>query len=173
MPEVQTSVLARYGVTETTIASFRTDSGHYLQISPEFQIKRLLAAGAPSVYQMCPAFRQGEKGHNHNPIMLEWCRLGFDSRELIVEAAELVDFILGGDDYHDCTVGQLLDKEFSLDVHGDSGIGVTQVARDQGLDSVFGRADALDFLIAIALRRLASERVFITEFPVDQSAWRR
>ncbi|MFP6797319.1 MAG: hypothetical protein VB933_09700 [Pseudomonadales bacterium] len=45
--------------------------------------------------------------------MLEWCRPGFDSRELIVEAAELVDFILGGDDYHDCTVGQLLDKELA------------------------------------------------------------
>ena len=59
--EVQTAILARYGVTEPTITSFKTDSGHYLQTSPEFQMKRLLAAGAPSIYQICPAFREGEE----------------------------------------------------------------------------------------------------------------
>ena len=83
--EVQTAILARYGVTEPTISSFRTDSGHYLQTSPEFQMKRLLAAGAPSIYQICPAFRQGEEGRNHNPefVILEWYRLGFDSLQLM------------------------------------------------------------------------------------------
>jgi lysyl-tRNA synthetase class 2 len=170
--EVQTSLLARYSVTEPTIASFRTDSGHYLQTSPEFQMKRLLAAGAPSIYQICPAFRQGEEGRNHNPefVILEWYRLGFDSRQLILEVAELVDLILGEDDYHTCTVGQLLHTEFGLDVHGDSDLKVTELARDQGLDNVVGRSDGVDFLMASALQRLPFERVFITEFPVDQAA---
>ena len=87
--EVQTAILASYGVTEPTISSFRTDSGHYLQTSPEFQMKRLLAAGAPSIYQICPAFRQGEEGRNHNPefVILEWYRLGFDSLQLMHEVA--------------------------------------------------------------------------------------
>ena len=170
--EVQTSVLARYGVTEPTIASFRTDSGHHLQTSPEFQMKRLLAAGAPSIYQICPAFRQGEEGRNHNPefVILEWYRLGFNSRQLILEVAELIDLILGGGDYHYRTAGQLLHTEFGLDVHGDSDLKVAELAREQGLDNVAGRSDGVDFLMASALQRLPFERVFITEFPVDQAA---
>ena len=170
--EVQTSILAHYGVTEPTIASFKTNSGHYLQTSPEFQMKRLMAAGAPSIYQICPAFRQGEEGRSHNPefVILEWYRLGFDSRQLIVEVTELVDLILGGCDYQYCTVGQLLETEFALDVYGDSDLRVAEVARDQGLDNVTGRSDGVDFLIANALQRLPFERVFVTEFPVDQAA---
>ena len=170
--EVQTAVLARYGVTEPTITSFRTDSGHHLQTSPEFQMKRLLAAGAPSIYQICPAFRQGEEGRDHNPefVILEWYRLGLNSRQLILEVAELVDLILGRSDYHYRTAGQLLHAEFGLDVHGDSDVKVVEVARDHGLDSVVGRSDGVDFLMASALQRLPFERVFITEFPADQAA---
>ena len=89
-------------------------------------MKRLLAAGAPSIYQICPAFRQGEEGRNHNPefVILEWYRLGFNSRQLILEVAELIDLILGGGDYHYRTVGQLLHTGFGLDVHGDSDLKV-------------------------------------------------
>ena len=170
--EVQTAILARYGVTEPTISSFRTDSGHYLQTSPEFQMKRLLAAGAPSIYQICPAFRQGEEGRNHNPefVILEWYRLGFDSLQLMHEVAELVDLILGSGEYHYLTVGHLLETEFDVDVHRDSDLRLAEVARDQGLDGIVGRSDGGDFLVATALRRLPSERVFITKFPVDQAA---
>ena len=170
--EVQTAILARYGVTEPTISSFRTDSGHYLQTSPEFQMKRLLAAGAPSIYQICPAFRQGEEGRNHNPefVILEWYRLGFDSLQLMHEVAELVDLILGSGEYYYLTVGHLLETEFDVDVHRDSDLRLAEVARDQGLDGIVGRSDGVDFLVATALRRLPSERVFITKFPVDQAA---
>ena len=170
--EVQTAILARYGVTEPTITSFKTDSGHYLQTSPEFQMKRLLAAGAPSIYQICPAFREGEEGRNHNPefVILEWYRLGFDSLQLMHEVAELVDLILGSGEYHYLTVGHLLETEFDVDVHRDSDLRLAEVARDQGLDGIVGRSDGVDFLVATALRRLPSERVFITKFPVDQAA---
>ncbi|MCS5567885.1 MAG: EF-P lysine aminoacylase EpmA [Pseudomonadales bacterium] len=170
--EVQTAILARYGVTEPTISSFRTDSGHYLQTSPEFQMKRLLAAGAPSIYQICPAFRQGEEGRNHNPefVILEWYRLGFDSLQLMHEVAELVDLILGLGEYQYFTVGHLLEVEFNVDVHRDSDLRLAEVARDQGLDGIVGRSDGVDFLVATAIRRLPSERVFVTKFPVDQAA---
>ena len=170
--EVQTAILARYGVTEPTITSFKTDSGHYLQTSPEFQMKRLLAAGAPSIYQICPAFRQGEEGRNHNPefVILEWYRLGFDSLQLMHEVAELVDLILGSGEYHYLTVGHLLEAEFDVDVHHDSDLRLAEVARDHGLDKLVGRSDGVDFLVATALQRLPAERVFITKFPVDQAA---
>ena len=65
--EVQTPVLAEHTVTEPDVQSIEVPGFGYLQTSPEYQIKRLLAAGAPSCYQLGPAFRFGEKGRLHNP----------------------------------------------------------------------------------------------------------
>ena len=75
--EVQMPVLGRYAVSDPAIECIRTQDGRFLQPSPEYHMKRLLAAGSPSVFSLGPVLRAGEAGRWHNPefTMLEWYRL--------------------------------------------------------------------------------------------------
>jgi lysyl-tRNA synthetase class 2 len=104
--EVETPILSEAGNTEPNIESFSTPfSGHadagartrWLRTSPEFPLKRLLAAGVGDCYELGRVFRNGEAGRRHNPefTMLEWYRVGWDHRRLMVEACDLVQASLG------------------------------------------------------------------------------
>src|SRR5690606_28355104 len=99
--EVETPVLSLAGNTEPNIASFslefsgRTDGAprtRWLRTSPEFALKRLLAAGVGDCYELGRVFRDGEAGGRHNPefTMLEWYRIGWDHLRLLDETVELV-----------------------------------------------------------------------------------
>jgi len=73
--EVSTPVLSFAGNTDPSIESFKTSSStpQYLHTSPEFFMKRLLAEGSGSIYQICNVFRQGESGRFHNPeFSMHW-----------------------------------------------------------------------------------------------------
>ncbi|WP_372383339.1 EF-P lysine aminoacylase EpmA [Xanthomonas sp. NCPPB 1068] len=99
--EVETPVLSQAGNTEPNIESFSTRfSGHvdagppvrWLRTSPEYPLKRLLAAGLGDCYELGRVFRNGEAGGRHNPefSMLEWYRVGWDDRALAQETIALV-----------------------------------------------------------------------------------
>ncbi len=103
--EVETPLLSHATVTDAHIMSIEAPfkemgSGKeeicYLQTSPEYAMKRLLAAGSGSIFQITKAFRQGEVGRLHNPefTMLEWYRLGFDHHALMDELDELLQVVL-------------------------------------------------------------------------------
>jgi len=103
--EIETPMLSRAAVTDPNLASFVTrycgpgfaeGTTLYLHTSPEFHMKRLLAAGAGSIYQLGKVFRDGEAGRLHNPefTLLEWYRVGFDHHRLMDEVVELVSYLL-------------------------------------------------------------------------------
>jgi len=97
--EVETPLLSHTIGTDPNLAFFATDydvpprqQRLFLQTSPEFAMKRLLASGSGSIYQICKAFRNGESGRFHNPefTLLEWYRVGFTLAQLMDEIAELI-----------------------------------------------------------------------------------
>ena len=94
--EIETPLLASAPVTDPFIEAFPVAGRGYLQTSPEYAMKRLLAAGFPSMYQLCKAFRQEESGSLHNPefTLLEWYRVGFGLNDLMDEMDELLQQLL-------------------------------------------------------------------------------
>ncbi|MBI5460632.1 MAG: EF-P lysine aminoacylase GenX [Gammaproteobacteria bacterium] len=105
--EVETPALSAAATPAPHLDSFAVDyrgphasaSGRlYLHTSPEFPMKRLLASGSGSIYQLCRVFRDGEAGARHNPefTLLEWYRVGFDLEQLIDEVERLLRSVLAG-----------------------------------------------------------------------------
>ena len=174
--EVQTPVLGAASVTDPAIDSMREgETGRYLQTSPEYHMKRLLAAGAPSIYQIGPVFRAGEHGRWHNPefTMLEWYRLDFDAPRLMEEVSNLVDALLGPGVYQRRTVADLLAQRFGVDITEANDEALLAAARGLGLGPDPAVDEALDLLLADALASHRDRRVFITEFPPEHAALAR
>ena len=100
--EVETPLLCHTTGTDPHLDFFSTQyqSGSFkqtlfLQTSPEFAMKRLLASGSGCIFQICKAFRNGESGGFHNPefTLLEWYRVGFDLGTLMDEVEELLSLL--------------------------------------------------------------------------------
>ncbi|MEN4981988.1 EF-P lysine aminoacylase EpmA [Acinetobacter modestus] len=101
--EVETPVLSQAAVTDVHLASVQVQrhihgklNTQYLQTSPEFPMKRLLASGSGAIYQICKVFRDDEHGRKHNSefTMLEWYRPGLDLKALMHETADLLEVCL-------------------------------------------------------------------------------
>ncbi|RKS87070.1 lysyl-tRNA synthetase class 2 [Orbus hercynius] len=107
--EVETPILSAAAVTDLHLSSFQTIFtkpgnmdlllGKKLSLitSPEYHMKRLIAAGSGPIYQICKCFRNHEEiGRYHNPefTMLEWYRIQFDMMQMINEVDDLLQLIL-------------------------------------------------------------------------------
>lgn len=126
--EVETPVLCSTGSTDPHLDQFSTQylppgaaAGRplFLQTSPEFCMKRLLAAGSGPIYQMGKCFRNGEVGRRHNPefTMLEWYRPGHDHHALMDEVDALLQRILGTPAAERVPYGILCGRHLDIDPH--------------------------------------------------------
>ena len=94
--EVETPLLSHASTTDPHLDSLRSrfrNQACYLNTSPEYGMKRLLANEPVSIYQICKAFRDDELGSFHNPefTLLEWYRLNYDGEQLMDELQLLIE----------------------------------------------------------------------------------
>ena len=189
--EVDTPLLARYSVSDPAIESLcvvaRGADGHtncgrgaqFLQTSPEFFMKRLLAAGSGDIYQLGKVFRAGESGARHNPefTLLEWYRLGFTLDELIDEVGALVAACLGRSGWRRVSYRALFARHLAVDPHRASVEVLERVARarlDLGALALDGDA-WLNLLMSHCIEPAiaADGLVFVHDYPESQAALAR
>ncbi|MCY4043975.1 MAG: EF-P lysine aminoacylase EpmA [Cellvibrionales bacterium] len=115
--EVETPLVCDSTVTDPYIESLQLTSGDYLQTSPEYAMKRLLAAGIGDCYQICKAFREDESGLRHNPefTLLEWYRVGFSLDALMDEVGTLVNLFLPNKKVEKLTYQEAFERTLGFD----------------------------------------------------------
>ncbi len=181
--EVDVPVLARSTVTDINIESISTlvsgNSG-YLQTSPEYFMKRLLAAGSGDIFCLGKAFRDAESGRRHNPefTLLEWYRCGWDEHQLMAEVAELISQLanVGADTQLVVTklsYGECFKSVLGVDPHSAKIASLQQMAVEASSESWAheSRANCLDLLFSLNVEpQLPNGLVFIYDYPACQAA---
>jgi len=118
--EVETPLLCQHTVTDPYLQSLSSKcygKDFFLQTSPEYCMKRLIAAGSGCIYQICKAFRADEFGRYHNPefTILEWYRINYNHFDLMNEADQLLQLILGCEPAEKMSYQDLFIKYLKID----------------------------------------------------------
>jgi lysyl-tRNA synthetase class 2 len=181
--EVETPLLNIAGNTDPYIdslsLSINTSSSnkpvrHYLHTSPEFYMKRLLAQGSDSIYQICRVFRDKESGKNHSPefSMLEYYRLEYDHYELMDEINKLLN-VLGLGAANQQTYADVFFEKTSINPHTATDDDLHILCQKQGIENVLHtRSEMLDLIFSHQVcPELGIDRpVFIHDYPACQAA---
>jgi lysyl-tRNA synthetase class 2 len=180
--EVDTPQLSASTNTDPQIASIRVPhkaESLYLQTSPEFAMKRLLAAGSGSIYQICHAFREAESGRRHHPefTLLEWYRSGFDYQALMDEIEQLIDELSGkSNEFQRISYRELFIEYAGIDCLN---IELTQL-RSRCEELVAGTNSneldfdqCLDLLLSLVVSPQLRGYLFIYDYPRSQAALAR
>jgi len=188
--EVDTAQLVNFAVTDPQLHSAEVrwpgkDSRlRFLHTSPEYAMKRLLAAGSGDVYQLCHVFRGGESGALHNAefMLLEWYRIGWSSQALMHELDALLRTLLG-----EAALGatrivnyeQAFVEALALNPLSAADGAIAACACAQGLDTALvqrcSRDEVLDLLMGAHIGpRLGEDGpVFVHRYPASQAALAR
>ena len=185
--EVETPLLSQATVTDPHLHSFQTQYclGHteqqqtlYLQTSPEFAMKRLLAAGSGPIYQISKAFRnQGESGRYHNPefTLLEWYRPSYNHHQLMDEIETLLKRLLTCKSAQRFSYAEIFQRYLNSDPHQLSLKDLKQLTIHSGLATenlgLNTIEDYLNFLMSHVIEpQLPKQLVFIYDYPVTLAA---
>ena len=194
--EVETPTLSQSAVTDVHLHCFKTsfvgrnisdkpliDGGVplYLQTSPEFHMKRLLAAGSGCIYQVSKVFRNEESGRFHNPefSLLEWYRVGFDHHKLMDEMQSLVTLILDCGTPTRCTYQEAFITHLNVDPLTASiealKLAGAHLQLGEVLDNETDKDTILQLLFCIAIESKIGQTApcFVYDFPASQAALAR
>ena len=186
--EVETPALSVAGTTDPALTSLHTTVGalgndrRYLHTSPEFAMKRLIAAGSGDIYQICRVYRDGELGRWHEPefSLLEWYRVGWDERALMDEVGELLTACLGPAwTTHSplrLSYAEAFTEHLGVDVWADdTTIAAALESRAIEPPQAIDRHGLLDLALGTAIvPRLPLDRlIYIYDFPAAQAALAR
>ncbi len=186
--EVETPILSAAAVNDPQIESLATDVAgidgrFYLSTSPEYAMKRLLAAGSGDIYQVCKVFRDAERGRWHNPefTMIEWYRRGFDDSALMTEVEDLVARLLAPQRLparaERLTYAAAMRRHAGVDVHCAGDAELTEAAARHGIacHADLDRDAKLDLLMGLVVGpQLGRENpCFISDYPASQASLAR
>jgi lysyl-tRNA synthetase class 2 len=154
----------------------------YLHTSPEYGMKRLIAAGSGDIYQISHAFRDGEIGPLHNPefTMAEWYRLGISFEEMLAETLDFIHLFLGDLPHCSMDYRQVLKLYLGIDYLTASFSQLLEKAKIYGLDlpydaSTWDRDTLLQLLVGFLIEpQLGNDELFVLNyFPASQAALSR
>ena len=185
--EVETPIVSAAAVSDPQIESLVTEVAgmgrFHLNTSPEYAMKRLLAAGSGDIYQVCKVFRDGERGRWHNPefTLIEWYRLGFDDAALMTEVETLIGRLLAPyrqlEPAEHLSYSAALQRHAGVDAHRSSDAELSDSAARHGIvcQAELDRDAKLDLLMGLVVGpRLGVERpCFICDYPASQAALAR
>lgn len=176
--EVETPVLSVGGNSDPGITQFSTaEATRWMRTSPEYAMKRLLAAGSGDIYELGRVFRQGESGRNHNIefTMLEWYRLGWSYHQLMDEVCELVRYCIPEVPFRESKVSyrELFSACTGLDPATVTSQELEKFVRSSGLKAPeLSRTQMLDLVISHFVQPELPEDglTIVFDYPADQAA---
>lgn len=196
--DIDTPLLVPSPGLEVHIRAVEAGDGRYLITSPEYQMKRLLAAGMTRIFTVCKCFRADEEGVNHSTefTMLEWYRAWQDLEQVLIDTEELVAHVarkVNGTTaierdgrtidlvppWQRMTVSEAFGRFANVELRGDESVDELQVALaaagiesrgDSAWDDLFYRVfvDYIDPALAVL-----DSPVFLTDWPVKLSSLAR
>lgn len=188
--EVETPALSQCSVTDPFLIPFKTRfvgpavaSGIdlFMQTSPEYAMKRLLAAGSGCIYQISKAFRNEESGRFHNPefTLLEWYRVGFDDVALMNEIEELIHKVLGIEQCERKTYQEAFYDYVGVDPLEATESQLTEALKTLGMESLIAGGLSRDDMLQLLFSEYVEPNIgqsypcFIYNFPSSQAALAR
>ena len=176
--EVDVPLLSRATVTDLNIDSIQAlnaNDAAYLQTSPEYFMKRLLASGSGDIYSLGKAFRSAESGRRHNPefTLLEWYRCGWDEHQLMDEVAALIATLVPDIAVLRCSYADIFIQHLQVDPHLIDLAELQRLAVSASSEAWAEetRANCLDLLFSVLIEpQLEDGLVLVYDYPACQAA---